>query len=78
MSIIIVGIGNADFGNMIQLDGDSKSLVNSQGQKCPRDIVQFVPFNKFNNNAEILSAELLREIPNQVNQYFVMSMIFSL
>lgn len=43
MSIIIVGVGNADFGNMNKLDGDN-GLFNSKGEKAPRDIVQFVPF----------------------------------
>jgi copine 5/8/9 len=50
LSIVIVGIGNADFENMNELDGDS-GLYNSYGQKCPRDIVQFVPFNKFASNS---------------------------
>ena len=69
-SIIIVGIGNASFGNMEQLDGDG-GLYGSNGVKCPRDIVQFVPFNKYNGNPQLLAAELLREIPRQVTQYFV-------
>lgn len=43
ISIIIVGVGNADFGNMVRLDGDN-GLYNSKGQKAMRDIVQFVPF----------------------------------
>lgn len=55
---------------MNALDGDG-GLFGSNGKKCPRDIVQFVPFNKFGGNAQILTQELLREIPNQVTQYFV-------
>ena len=43
LSIIIVGIGDADFSNMVRLDGDN-GLFNSKGQKAARDIVQFVPF----------------------------------
>ena len=43
LSIIIVGIGSADFTNMNRLDGD-EGLYNSKGQRAPRDIVQFVPF----------------------------------
>jgi hypothetical protein len=39
LSVIIVGIGNADFSNMEKLDGDTYGLVNSQGQKATRDIV---------------------------------------
>jgi hypothetical protein len=43
LSIIIVGVGKADFNNMQKLDGDS-GLYNSQGKKAERDVVQFVPF----------------------------------
>ena len=43
LSIIIVGVGEADFTNMNRLDGDN-GLFNSKGQKARRDIVQFVPF----------------------------------
>jgi hypothetical protein len=39
LSIIIVGIGNADFSNMIELDGDEVVLRNSKGQVAARDIV---------------------------------------
>ena len=31
MSIIIVGIGDADFSNMVELDGDDVILRNSRG-----------------------------------------------
>ena len=41
ISVIIVGIGSADFQNMVTLDGDS-GLFDSQGRKCVRDLVQFV------------------------------------
>lgn len=68
-SIIIVGIGNASFAAMEELDGDG-GLFGSNGTKCPRDIVQFVPFNKYGGNPQLLAAELLREIPRQVTQYF--------
>ena len=43
MSIIIIGVGNADFGLMEQLDGDDAALKNSRGIRAERDIVQFVP-----------------------------------
>ena len=70
ISIIIVGVGTADFTNMKRLDGD-EGLYNSKGQKAPRDIVQFVPFREMNNNPRRLAAELLAELPNQVVQYMV-------
>ena len=46
MSIIIIGIGNENFQQMVQLDGD-EGLYNNQGVKAQRDLVQFVPFKKF-------------------------------
>jgi Copine len=39
LSIIIVGIGSADFSNMIELDGDDAILKNSSGKPALRDIV---------------------------------------
>ena len=48
MSIIIIGVGNADFTDMERLDADKKALQ-FDGRKASRDIVQFVPFKKFVN-----------------------------
>ena len=31
LSIIIIGIGEADFSNMVELDGDEKVLRNTKG-----------------------------------------------
>jgi hypothetical protein len=39
LSIIIVGVGEEDFANMIELDGDTKILRNSKGEAAVRDIV---------------------------------------
>ncbi|XP_036689680.1 copine-2 isoform X2 [Balaenoptera musculus] len=49
MSIIIVGVGNADFAAMEFLDGDSRTLHSHTGEEAARDIVQFVPFREFRN-----------------------------
>ena len=44
----ILGVGNADFDAMDDLDGDGKVLKSPiNGQRASRDIVQFVPFRKF-------------------------------
>lgn len=45
-SIIIVGVGNADFSQMDTLDGDGGLLRDSAGNAVLRDLVQFVSFNK--------------------------------
>jgi len=69
MSIIIVGVGNADFTNMQILDGDGEILKDSRGQRAERDIVQFVPLNTFQGNQQALAREVLAEIPAQVTAY---------
>jgi len=45
-SVIIVGVGNADFSSMNELDGDDGKLKDNKGRPCVRDIVQFVEFKK--------------------------------
>ncbi|OHT07237.1 Copine family protein [Tritrichomonas foetus] len=70
LSIIVVGVGHADFTAMNMLDSDTEPLISSRGLRAKRDIVQFVPFSKFEDRKGYgLSAEVLAEIPNQVSQY---------
>jgi hypothetical protein len=40
LSIIIVGVGNADFGRMKELDSDGHLLTTADGRTAKRDIVQ--------------------------------------
>lgn len=47
MSIIIVGVGNADFSDMEELDADTGALRSPSGELAKRDLVQFVPFRDF-------------------------------
>jgi hypothetical protein len=72
LSVIIVGIGKANFDNMMVLDADDEPLVSSTGEKSARDLVQFVPFSKFEGNAEALAREVLEEIPKQVLEFYDM------
>ncbi|SPQ94417.1 unnamed protein product (mitochondrion) [Plasmodiophora brassicae] len=61
LSIIIIGIGDADFSDMKILDDDNGKL------DVERDIVQFVPMKMFrDSDTGRLSAEVLSEIPAQV------------
>ena len=73
LSVIIIGIGDADFKNMEILDGDNVPLISSIGEKRMRDLVQFVPFNKFQNDEKKLSNEVLEEIPRQITEYYSMN-----
>jgi len=68
LSIIIVGVGNADFEKMERLDGDHGALK-SRGQVSKRDLVQFVPFKDFKHDPEMLAKHVLAEVPDQVVQY---------
>jgi len=69
VSIIIVGVGDANFDKMDELDGDDgAALMNSKGEFAKRDIVQFVPMNKLQRLSE-LSKETLVEVPDQFLSY---------
>lgn len=70
ISVIIIGIGDADFRNMDVLDADDEPLTDSRNRKSDRDLVQFVPFKKFSYNGERLAQEVLEEIPRQVIEYY--------
>uniref|UniRef100_A0A674JGW3 Copine 8 n=1 Tax=Terrapene triunguis TaxID=2587831 RepID=A0A674JGW3_9SAUR len=75
MSIIIVGVGPAEFDAMEELDGDVVR-VSSRGKYAERDIVQFVPFRDYIDRSgnHILSMarlakDVLAEIPDQFLSY---------
>ncbi|XP_029482520.1 copine-3 isoform X2 [Oncorhynchus nerka] len=71
MSIIIIGVGGADFTAMEFLDGDDGRLRAPTGETAARDIVQFVPFRQFQNAPrEALAQSVLAELPGQVVSYF--------
>ena len=74
MSIIIVGVGEGDFDEMEELDGDTDRVTDSTGRVASRDIVQFVQMRNFlgvcginSKGTELyLAKELLAEIPDQL------------
>ena len=70
ISVIIVGIGNGNFGNMDILDADYNPLCDSRKRKADRDLVQFVPFNDYKNDPSKLAEQVLEEIPRQVVEYY--------
>jgi hypothetical protein len=61
LSIVIVGIGQADFSGMQFIDDNNGAL----------DIVQFVPFNAHKHNSVSLTEATLDEIPHQLESYFL-------
>ena len=83
LSIIIVGVGDEDFSQMDQLDGDKRklSVLGKEGKRkeATRDIVQFVKMNPVEGEAgevfagkEELAEEVLKEIPGQVEKWMCM------
>lgn len=66
MSIIIIGVGNADFAAMEFLDGDASVLRSNTGEEAVRDIVQFVPFRDFRN-----VSICLRLLKSLTSKYFI-------
>uniref|UniRef100_A0AAY5EBG9 C2 domain-containing protein n=1 Tax=Electrophorus electricus TaxID=8005 RepID=A0AAY5EBG9_ELEEL len=72
LSIIIVGVGPAEFDAMEELDGDEVRL-SSRGRVAERDIVQFVPFRDYIDRSgnQVLSMarlakDVLAEVPDQL------------
>ena len=76
LSVIIIGIGDYDFKNMEKLDGDEIPLISRKGIKRQRDLVQFVPFNKFEGDENKLSQEVLDEIPRQVIEFYTLNFLY--
>eukprot|EP00977_Amphora_coffeiformis_P011988 scaffold2934_cov176-Amphora_coffeaeformis.AAC.16 len=63
LSVVIVGVGNADFSSMQFLDDFGQ-------QPGHRDIANFVQFNMHSHNSTQLTKATLQEIPEQVVSYF--------
>lgn len=76
MAIIIVGVGGADFEAMDYLDADEGMLKDMYGNEAARDIVQFVPMRQYlGRDRWALAADTLKELPDQIVDYFVMKKI---
>ncbi|KAE8123777.1 hypothetical protein FH972_018706 [Carpinus fangiana] len=70
LSILIVGVGGADFKEMEILDADKgERLESSTGRVASRDIVQFVPFRDVQSGEISVVQALLAELPLQFLTY---------
>lgn len=66
LSVLIVGVGGADFTEMEILDADNgRRLESTTGRVATRDIVQFVPMREVQAGAKPLVQALLEELPVQ-------------
>ncbi|KAG5223646.1 COPINE family protein [Salix suchowensis] len=70
LSILIVGVGGADFKEMEILDADKGDrLESSTGRVASRDIVQFIPFRDVQSGEISVVQALLAELPTQFLSY---------
>ncbi|TYJ42189.1 hypothetical protein E1A91_A03G071600v1 [Gossypium mustelinum] len=70
LSILIVGVGGADFKEMEILDADKgERLESTTGCIASRDIVQFVPFRDVQSGEISMVGALLAELPTQFLTY---------
>uniref|UniRef100_A0A7N2L3C5 C2 domain-containing protein n=1 Tax=Quercus lobata TaxID=97700 RepID=A0A7N2L3C5_QUELO len=70
LSILIVGVGGADFREMEVLDADNgRRLESSTGRVATRDIVQFVPMREVHSGQISVVQVLLEELPGQFLTY---------
>lgn len=70
LSILIVGVGGADFTQMEILDADTgHRLESSTGRVATRDIVQFVPMREVQAGQISIVQSLLEELPGQFLTY---------
>jgi hypothetical protein len=77
LSIIIIGVGTANFDAMDVLDADDRPLVSRTGQRMARDLVQFVPFCNFaNRHYSALAAAVLEEVPRQLCEWADMNGVY--
>jgi hypothetical protein len=82
MSVIIVGVGHANFSQMENLDSDKSLLRDFRGNSAVRDIVQFVAYREYFKSgqskeeaAEKWTEDILKEVPGQLVQYMKMNKI---
>ncbi|GLT95360.1 hypothetical protein SLE2022_130460 [Rubroshorea leprosula] len=70
LSILVVGVGGADFKQMEILDADNgRRLESSTGRIATRDIVQFVPMREVHSGRISVVQSLLEELPGQFLSY---------
>ena len=75
ISIIIIGIGNADFNYFESINVD-KMILDMDGKNIDRNLIQFIPFKNFKNNIQKLGEEMFTKIQNQIVEYYQSKQIF--
>ena len=70
LSIIIIGVGYSVENDMKRLNGEYGKLISSKGEILEKDIIQYVHFNDYADNIEKLTDAVLKNIPEQISDYY--------
>lgn len=70
LSIIIIGVGMVVINDMKRLNGEYGKLISSKGEVLEKDIIQYVHYNDYADNIQKLTDDVLRNIPNQISDYY--------
>ena len=70
LSVAIIGVGDENFRDMLQLDCQTMPLEDKYGNKTERDLCQFVRYKDFRDRPDKLAERLLMIIPTQIEAYF--------
>ena len=68
LSVLIVGIGDGNFGRLRYMNGDNE-LEDDTGRLASREMCQFVSLSSLANNSTALSQSLLAEVPGQMLEW---------
>jgi len=74
ISVVLVGVGNVDMEQMKALDAD-RHVLEYKGRRAQRDLVQFVPFNRYKDTPARLAEECLGEVTKQVVTFAALNQI---
>lgn len=66
LSVLIVGVGDGNFGRLEYMDGEERLPKDDQGNEAVRQIAKFVALRDVAGNPTALAAKLLQELPGQV------------
>ena len=70
LSVIIIGVGNGPFKDIINLRENMRAQMNSLNNIKKDNIVTFYAFNNYkNNDINLLNEKIWEKIPQQITQY---------
>ena len=72
VSLIMVGLGNERYKDVMILDNEEFPVYDTKGDKVKREMFQFKGSNNSKEALKEMCDEILQEIPRQIEEYFEM------